>query len=65
MVLLIFSSTCSGIAATISVATKPGVTVFTVTPMLSSVSLPARASWNVASRARVLVSPNSPDLDAA
>jgi hypothetical protein len=31
----------------------------------ASVSLPARLSWNAASSASVLVSPKSPDLDAA
>ncbi len=39
--------------------------VLTVTPMPSSVSLPARLSWKVASSASDLVSPNSPDLEAA
>ena len=34
-------------------------------PMPFSSSLPARLSWNAASRASVFVSPNSPDFDAA
>jgi hypothetical protein len=48
-----------------SVIVKPGVTVFTVRPMPSSSSLPERSSMKAASRASVLVSPNSPDLDEA
>jgi hypothetical protein len=44
---------------------KPGATVFTVMPSASSSSLPAFLSWKAASSARVFVSPNSPDFDAA
>ena len=44
---------------------NPGATAFTVSPIESSLSLPARASWKHASRASVLVSPNSPDFEAA
>jgi hypothetical protein len=45
---------------------NPGVTVFTVRPMLSgSVSFPALARRNAASRASVLVRPKRPDFDAA
>src|ERR1700730_2396784 len=62
---LIPSSTFAGMFSSISVAMNPGATVLTVMPMLSSSSLPDRLSWKAASRASVLVSPNSPDLDAA
>ena len=44
---------------------NPGATVLTVIPIESSVSLPALASWKHASRASVLVRPNSPDFEAA
>jgi len=59
------SSTFSGTFSSISVATKPGVTVFTVMPTPLSTSLPARARMKAASFARVLVSPSKPALDAA
>ena len=48
-----------------SVSISPGVTALTVTPMPSSVSLPAVANANAASRASVLVNPNRPDFEAA
>jgi len=51
--------------SSISVATNPGVTVFTVRPMPSSTSLPARARMKAVSFARALVSPNMPALEAA
>ncbi len=59
------SSTFSGMCSSISVAMNPGATVLTVMPTPSSVSLPARLSWWAASSASVLVSPNSPDFEAA
>src|SRR5579863_591843 len=62
---LIALSTFSGTCSSISVATKPGATVLTVMPMPFSSSLPARLSWNAASRASVFVNPSNPDFDAA
>ena len=55
----------SGMDSTISVAMKPGVTVFTVTASPSSVSFPERSSMKATSLASVLVSPNRPDFEAA
>ena len=55
----------AGMCSSISVAMNPGVTAFTVIPMVSGVSRPDRDRRNAASRASALVSPNSPDLDAA
>ena len=48
-----FSITLPGTAAVISVEMYPGVTVLTVMPLLA------------VSRARLIVSPNMPDLAAA
>src|SRR5581483_2229150 len=62
---LIRSSTFSGTCSSISVAMKPGATALTVSPSESSLSFSALASAKHASRASVLVSPNSPDFDAA
>ena len=36
-----------------------------VSPIESSVNVPARCSWWHASRAKVFVNPNSPDFEAA
>ncbi len=49
----IFSIASAGMTAVMSVAMNPGVTVLTVMPLLA------------VSRARLIVSPNSPDFAAA
>jgi len=48
-----------------SVAMKPGVTAFTVTPTPSPNGRCARFNWKMASFASDFVRPNSPDFDAA
>jgi hypothetical protein len=48
-----------------SVAMKPRVTTFTVTPIPSPTGRFARFSWKIASLASDFVRPNRPDLDAA
>ena len=60
-----FSSTSAGSDATMSVPMKPGATALTVSPGEPGPWRSSRSIARAASRANVIVSPNSPDFDAA